>query len=287
MVQISTICRPDREEAAVSQWDGTTFESKENLLRVVRREAEGMFALAEKPDVWEAPTACTEWQVRDIIGHLVDTTEGYFKGFEAARGKGTEHDVVGLQVMQDQAGEGAIAFRSLAQEEMMRRVRDDFEKMMGIVEALEPEEWGGLTVTHHYMGPLPAFFYPAGQLMDYAVHSWDIRQGAGGSHALDGDAADLLVPFMFVLWQATVKGTPDEPYTIGIRVTSGANAGDYRVSVGADGLAYEPGSLDDLPAVIEFDAGSLVLTAFGRANCGTIRGDRELAERHLNLFFRI
>lgn len=271
----------------MSQWDGTNFEAKENMLRVVRAEAEAMFGLAERPGAWEAPTACTEWQVRDIIGHLVDTTEGYFKGFDAARGNGDPHDVVGLQVMQDQAGQGAIAFRSLSQDELMRRVRDDFEKMMEIIEGLGPEEWAGLMVTHHYMGPLPGFFYPAGQLMDYAVHTWDIRQGAGGSHALDGEAADLLVPFMFVLWQATVAATPDEEYTIGIRVTSGANAGDYQVSVGEKGLTYEPGPVDDLPAVLEFDAGSLVLTAFGRANCGTIRGDRELAERHLNLFFRI
>ena len=53
------------------------------------------------------------------------------------------------------------------------------------------------------MGPLPAFFYPVAQLVDYAVHTWDIRQGAGGSHALDGDAADLLVPFCFIVWQST------------------------------------------------------------------------------------
>jgi hypothetical protein len=42
-----------------------------------------------------------------------------------------------------------------------------------------------------------------------------------------------------------------------------------------------------LPAVIEFDAGSLVLTASGRVNAGTIRGDRVLAEAFLNSFFRI
>jgi uncharacterized protein (TIGR03083 family) len=271
----------------VSQWDGTNFEAKENMLRVIRKEAEGLFALAEQPGVWEAPTACTDWQVRDIIGHVVDTTEGYLKGFDAVRSNGTSHDVVGLEVMQDQAGQGGIAFRSFSQQEMMQRARNVFEKMMGIAEALGPEEWAGLTVTHRYMGPLPAYFYPAGQLMDFAVHSWDIRQGAGGSHALDGEAADLLVPFMFVLWQATVKGTPDEPYTIGIRITSGANAGDFRMSVGADGLAYEQGPVDDLPAVLEFDASSFVLRVFGRANCGTVRGDRELAERHLNLFFPI
>jgi uncharacterized protein (TIGR03083 family) len=266
----------------VSQWDGTTFEGKETLLRVIHREADELFALAERPGAWEAPTACADWQVRDVIGHIVDTTEGYFKGFD-----GTLQDVVGLAAMQDKAGQGGLAFRSSSQQEMMQRARDDFEKMMGIVEGLGPEDWAGRIVTHHYMGPLPAYFYAAGQLMDYAVHSWDIRQGAGGSHALDGEAADLLVPFMFVLWQNTVRKAPDEPFTIGIRIATGANAGDFRVSVGPDGFAYEPGPVDDLPAVIEFDASSFVLRVFGRANCGTVRGDRELAERYLNLFFPI
>jgi hypothetical protein len=31
----------------------------------------------------------------------------------------------------------------------------------------------------------------------------------------------------------------------------------------------------------------MVLTAFGRINGGTVRGDMELAERYLNLFFPI
>jgi len=47
------------------------------------------------------------------------------------------------------------------------------------------------------------------------------------------------------------------------------------------------GDLSGLPAVIEFDPASLVLTAFGRVNAGTIRGDRNVAEQYLNSFFRI
>jgi hypothetical protein len=137
------------------------------------------------------------------------------------------------------------------------------------------------------MGPVPAFFYAAGQLMDYGVHSWDIRQGTGRAHGLPGDAADLLVPFMFAIWQGTVRTEAvTQPGRIGIRV-GGRNAGDYRVTVTGDGLTYEPGDIDDLPALIEFDAGSMVLTAFGRGNFGTVRGDFAEAERYLNLFFRI
>ena len=77
-----------------------------------------------------------------------------------------------------------------------------------------------------------------------------------------------------------------DSFTIGVRV-GGRNAGDYRVSVGPDGLTYEQGEVDDLPAVLEFDAASLVLTAFGRINGGTVRGDMDAAGRFLNLFFRI
>jgi uncharacterized protein (TIGR03083 family) len=268
----------------MSQWDATTFDAKENLLSVLRTEAEGLFALAERADAWAAPTACTQWQVRDIVGHLVDTTEAYFMSFDAARGAGTALDPLGVRVFQDTANAGAQAFRSLSQDEMMQRLRGDFAKMMETFQGLGPDDWAGLIVPHKYMGPLPSFFYPVFQLMDYGVHSWDIRQGTGKAHGLAGDTADLLAPFMFILWQATVDQTPDEQYDLGIRVLG---HGDYRMSVGPDGLTYETGEVSDLPATIEFDAGSLVLTAFGRVNAGTVRGDRETAERFLNQFFRI
>jgi len=92
---------------------------------------------------------------------------------------------------------------------------------------------------------------------------------------------------MFVLWKYTVAAETAQPCGLGIRITSGPNAGDTRVSVGPDGMDYQPGSVDDLSAVLEFDPGSFVLTAFGRSNAGTIRGDRTVADRYLNLFFRI
>jgi hypothetical protein len=102
------------------------------------------------------------------------------------------------------------------------------------------------------------------------------------------EAADLLVPFMFILWQATTGPPADAPpCQIGVRVTGGHNAGTWRVSVGPDGLAYEAGAVDDLPAVLDFDPGSFVLTAFGRSNAGTINGDVAVGDHYLNVFFRI
>jgi uncharacterized protein (TIGR03083 family) len=272
----------------MTAWDATNYDAKDNLLHVVRQQAESFFALAGAAGAWEAPTACPEWQVRDLVGHLIDVTESYFVGFDAARGGPAAADALGVRVMQQRLDEGAKAHRVLGQEAALDRLRGDFGKLMEMCDALGPDEWGALIVPHKYMGPLPAYFYPVFQLMDYGVHSWDIRNGTGRAHALDGDAADLLVPFMFILWQATAEPPADAPAAeVGIRVCTGHSAGTWRVAAGPDGIRYEAGEVVGLPLVLDFDPGSFVLTAFGRSNAGTVRGDAVAADRFLNLFFRI
>ncbi len=120
------------------------------------------------------------------------------------------------------------------------------------------------------------------------MHSWDIREGTGRPHALDARSADLLVPLCFVLWQATLEIAPDAaPMELGVRIDSGENAGGTRMVCSPDGLACSPEPLDDVAAVIDFDAASFVLTAYGRMNAGSIHGDQELAHRFLGGFFRI
>jgi uncharacterized protein (TIGR03083 family) len=273
-------------EVVMDDWDATNYAAKDNLLRVLRQEADALFEMASNGP-WTATTACPQWETRDIVGHLIDVTESYFVGFNAAREGLAVDEPLGVRVMQQRLDEGAKEYRGLDQSEAIARLRSDFEKMMELSDALGPDEWGGLTVGHKYMGPLPAFFYPWFQLVDYGVHGWDIRQGTGRAHGLAGDTADLLAPLMFIVWQGTADVPSDvDAYAVGIRV-SGRNAKDYMVNVSVDGLSYAQEDVSGLPAVIEFDPGSLVLTAFGRVNAGTIRGDRAVADRFLNSFFRI
>src|SRR5262249_49184692 len=107
------------------------------------------------------------------------------------------------------------------------------DKLMVIFDNLTPEEWSGFNVTHVFMGPLPTFFYPAFQVMDYGVHTWDMRQGLGETNAtLAQRTAGGLVPYMFVLMQYTVdkesaKGVATQ---CGI-VVNGDGGGKWRVRV--------------------------------------------------------
>ncbi|MBX6341593.1 MAG: maleylpyruvate isomerase family mycothiol-dependent enzyme [Thermomicrobiaceae bacterium] len=272
------------------QWDATNPASKRDLLRVVREEAEKVFRLAAVPEHWEAPTASGHWQVRDVIGHMVDVTEGYLPAFALARSGDELPGALGARVMGQRLDERALAFRSVPQDELLRRLRGDFDRMMAIFESLSAEEWTGLIVPHTYMGPLPAFFYPVFHLMDYGVHGWDIREGLGLPNGVPGDVADFLAPFMLILWQATTDTARvgAEPIEVGIRV-SGRAASAWRVQVSESGFLYQAATLDgaDLPVIFEFDPGSLVLTAFGRVRAGTAYGDQAVADRFRGLFFSI
>ncbi len=275
---------------AREQWDAMNPASKENLLRVVREEAEGMFELAEVPENWEHATPCGHWQVRDIVAHMVDVTEGYLEAFRIARAGETAPPPIGLLTMAERLDEHALAFRSVPQQELLQRLRGDYDQMMAIFEELTPEEWTGLMAPHPFMGPVPAFFYPTFHLVDYGVHGWDVREGLGLPNGLSGDVADFLAPIMFILWQATT--VPDrvgsDPIRAGVRV-SGRNGGMWRVTVDEAGYAFEQVADDgaDLPVVFDFDPGSLVLNAYGRIHAGTAYGDPETANRYRGLFHSI
>lgn len=268
-------------------WDFRSPASRERLLGVVRQEMQDMLSLAKDPACWDAPTACTGWQVRDVIGHLVDTTEGYLPAFELARSGGTPHEALGLRGMAVRVDEHARSYRKVPQTEMLDRLHDDMDRMMNELRSLSDDDWTGFLVPHVYMGPVPAMFYAEFQLVDYAVHNWDIREGIGRPHGLSGDAADLLVPLIFILWQATCDTSGVErPFTVGIR-TSGHNGGDVRVDVSADGVQYAEGDLTGCEAVLEFDPATFVLAGYGRTNGGTVRGDTATAARFRSLFFPI
>ena len=66
-------------------WDFRNPACKPRLLAVLRREANAMIEIATDPDCWHAPTACPGWEVRDMIGHLIDATEGYLGAFDSVR----------------------------------------------------------------------------------------------------------------------------------------------------------------------------------------------------------
>lgn len=266
------------------------FAGKDHILRVVRRDRGTFYDLIDGVDDagWLTPTACTEWQVRDMVGHMVDVTEAYLERWALARAGKPFPEALGLPGMARRADERARSFRTIQRPEMITRLKRASDQLFNIFDGLDAQQWTGELVPHVYMGPLPAFFYPAFQLMDYSVHSWDIRAGLGRIVPLAEDAAATLVPFMFVLLQYTVDAEPARGFdaTWGIRV-SGDYSGSWRVQLTDGKLSYEEGSIAGLPVTFNFDPADFVLTSFQRIRGGAPIGDQALAERIRYLFFKI
>lgn len=63
------------------------YGGKDTVLNVVRRESSDFFNLVDDPKNWKVQTRCTEWEVRDIVGHMIDVTEGYLTRWDKANKK--------------------------------------------------------------------------------------------------------------------------------------------------------------------------------------------------------
>src|SRR5258708_14551909 len=61
-----------------------SYEAKPLVLDVVKTERQAFYDLIDDPANWELQTRCTEWQVRDVVGHMIDVTEGYLSRWDMA-----------------------------------------------------------------------------------------------------------------------------------------------------------------------------------------------------------
>lgn len=266
------------------------YSAKDTVLDVVRTERARFYNIIDDPANWNVQTRCTEWEVRDVVGHMIDVTEGYLSRWEAAR-VNEPAGAVGLLVMAQQLDDVAQSFRRLPRDEAIARLKADSDKMLAIFDALTADEWGGFNVTHPFMGPLPTLFYPAFHVMDYGVHTWDMEWGLGKKDALlDERTAGVLVPYMFVLMQATVeqevaKGVDTQ---VGI-IVDGEWGGQWRVTIRDGQFTYAPAeSLEGVQATFHFKhASDFVLTAFQRIEGGETSGDPAVIETFRRLFFKI
>jgi uncharacterized protein (TIGR03083 family) len=269
------------------------YSGKDTMLDVIRKESADFFRLVDDPKNWTVQTRCTEWQVRDLVGHMIDVTEGYLTRWEKAR-KGEEATTVGLLVMADDLNKHAQSFRSLPREEAIARLKADYAQMMKIFESLTADQWNNQLIMHPFMGKLPSLFYPAFHVMDYGVHTWDIRYGLGEkTRKLDERTAGVLVPYMLF---ALLPSTVDAPSATGVDLTYGIEVagewgGKWRATIEDCKFAVTPlpetDEFEGDDVVITFDPSDFVLTAFQRFPGGAARGDPEMIEKIRGMFFRI
>lgn len=263
------------------------FAGKQFLLDLDRAERAEFYKLLDEAP-WEGKTASGHWQTRDLCGHMIDVTESYLDRFALVRAGKEAPAALGLPGMAVKLDEGATSFRSLSKEQAIARLQAASDKLFDIFDALDEQNWSGEIVSHVFMGPLPAYFYAAFQLLDYSIHSWDIKTGLGRDEPLSDAAAITLIPFMLIVIQYTVDAqrAADLKARFGIEIT-GPGGGTWCVDVDGTSVAYAEGGLDDCQVTFTFNPSEFALSTYQRTRAGTVGGDTALAERVRDLLFKI
>ena len=270
--------------------DPMAYSSKDTVLDIARTDRANFYNIIDDPKNWYVQTRCSEWEVRDMVGHMIDVTEGYLTAWDMAR-KGETDNALGLRIMSDRLNEHALAFRSLSREEAISRLKSDSSQMFAIFDALTPEEWMGSTAPHPYMGPIPTCFYPSFQIIDYGIHTWDMKWGLGDKTGkLDERTAGILMPFMFIVMQYTVaeESAKGVDAVFGI-IVDGEWGGQWRATVKDGQFTCVPAdNLDGVQAVFHFkNASDCVLTTYQRFPGGETSGDPKVIDQIRHLWFRI
>src|SRR6266851_4321833 len=220
------------------------FAGKKFLLDLDRAERGEFYKLLDEAP-WEGKTASGHWQVRDLCGHMIDITEGYLERSAMARTGQEAPAGLGLPIMAQKLDEGATRFRALSKADAIARLKTASNNMFELFDALDEKTWSGEIVTHTFMGPLPAYFFAAFQLLDYSLHSWDIKAGLGRDEPLSDAAAVTLIPFMLIVIQYTVDAqrAADLKTKFGIEITA-PGGGTWCIDVDGTSVSIEEGTTE-------------------------------------------
>ena len=126
----------------MSEWNAMTYEGKDTILRVVRARGRAVLRAgrAARTPGTRADRLRPAGRPATSSAHIVDTTEGYFRAFDAARsGTGAR------RTPSRPAGHGTRRrtrarprSADVPQAELMERLRDDFHKMQEHARAARP-----------------------------------------------------------------------------------------------------------------------------------------------------
>jgi len=157
------------------------MEAMDALCVVGKRHVE--LVAQVKPEQWDDPTPCPEWNVRSLVGHLIAgryVYRGLLEGAPVAELRPM------LQRQSEAVGDDPVA----ACEQAARSIREAFA---------EP---GALERTvHHTRGDMPGSELLVQLVADLVVHTWDLATAIGVDPELDDQLVELAYEFYAPIMQ--------------------------------------------------------------------------------------
>lgn len=144
-------------------------------------------------DQWDAPTPCTEWNVRQLVNHMM---------------------LGNRMTVQLLAGASSAEVIADLNDDLVGASDDVHADFAGAADDLHAgfSAAGGLDGTvDHPMGEIPRTMFIGFRVMDYSAHAWDLARAISADEALNADmvqwAWDAIQPMAANLAETGIFGT--------------------------------------------------------------------------------
>ena len=196
----------------------------ESQIELVKTLASSVSAKAGSltPEQMALPSACDEWQVQDVVSHLVGGAERQLDSMR--RGKaGDSGPPQGFMPMESSAMSATNAQRDIRRREqlgggLVAAFDEHYSQLYEELDGFNPDGWDTLC-WHLRRGAMSASDYVELRIQELAIHDWDIRKGLEPEPSLHPDSIGSLLS-MAPKWL---------------------------------GMCFRPGEKLDTPVVYEFD----------------------------------
>jgi uncharacterized protein (TIGR03083 family) len=242
------------------------------------------------PALWDGPTNCPPWRVRDLAAHVVSSGEAFVQNIR--RGLAGSVDPPPDAEANQRRWLELVAVDPTAVARALAATTTEFIELYA---GLQESQLGALCF--HRRGNRSVRWYAAHRLAEVAFHAWDVQLSLGQSPTFDEEVAALLLPTL-------LESNAPRTYAAGLSAERGRGE-RFALAVVDDRSArwlvtIDPDKLDaqrgDMAAdlTITGSAATLALLAYGRldlpslARSGAVQleGASALADRFALVFPR-
>lgn len=211
----------------------STIESQIELVKtLVSSISERAASLS--PEQMSLPSACSEWEVQDVIAHLIGGAdrqiENMTRGRDGDSGPPQASTATGSSATNSQRD---MHWRESFGDRLVAGFDEYYDKLYDVLDTFQPDGWD-TPCWHMRRGAMPAWEYVELRIQELAIHDWDMRKALEPNPSLNADCIDPILSFA-TKWL---------------------------------GMCFRPGEKLDTPVVYEFDlapphASSIILRING------------------------
>ena len=239
---------------------------------LVRAEAERLqdYLATLSPTAWHHPSACTEWEVGDVVAHLARGAEAYMEWITRGLRGDTAPPASAAMAAPENASAGtarraqrAIAIRRSLGDQLFPTFQARTARFHDFLVSLNANDWEQRC--YHPTGLQPVRRFVDLYITELGMHGWDIRSRLEPVAHLSTESLPVFLDFMPDLIRWTFQPGPRLPVPLRYRfVLTDRVPHSYDIVIAGDQAWLAPAGTDPAYSTCQCDTETFVLLTFGR-----------------------